>query len=262
MTAHRKQTFLRKFRDRHWLRFHMSLILLATAASGVLASKLFLFFNMNNFVLRYPLAVFFAYAVFFLCIKLWLIYVSPAKQKESSLWDHVDIPTPSSGGSGGIPPLSGGGGQFSGGGASGSFDVAEGASSSFEMMGETSEGASSALEAVGDAAGEAVGALGEEAGFIGVIVLAALAALLAAVLGSAVYVISEAPVILSEAAFEGMLAVSLVRKARLIDDEDWIGSIFRTTWIPFAITLSVSLVAALVLHRYFPEASRLSDILG
>lgn len=239
----------------------MALILLTTAASGILASKLFLFLDMDNFVFRYPLSVLFAYAIFFLCIKLWLIYVSPAKPKDSSLWDVIDIPTPSAGGSGGELPLSGGGGQFSGGGASGSFDPIEVTSTGFDTMGGASEGASSALGSVGDAAGEAVGALGEEAGFIGIVVLGVLVAVLAAVLGSAAYVISEAPVILSEAAFEGMLAVSLVKKTRLIDDEDWIGSILKTTWIPFAITLSVSLVAALVLHRYFPDAARLSDIL-
>lgn len=78
--------------------------------------------------------------------------------------------------------------------------------------------------------------------------LAVLAAVVAAILGSAIYVVSEAPIILSEAAFEGLLAASLVKKARKIDDEDWIGSIFKTTWKPFATTLTVALIAAFILH--------------
>ena len=96
----------------------------------------------------------------------------------------------------------------------------------------------------------------------GIVVLGVLAAVVAAVLGSAVYVISEAPLILSEAAFDRLLAVALVKKTRIIDDEDWIGSILGTTWKPFAITLAVAFSASFVLHWYFPEATRLSDILN
>jgi len=236
----------------------MSLILLATACSGVLASKLFLYLDIDNFVLRYPLAVLFAYAVFFFCIKLWLMYVSSGHRSDSSVLDWIDIPTSTGrNGGGGMPSVQGGGGQFSGAGASGSFDG--------PLVGEASlptvsDGSSEMLGGVGDTVAEAAGALGEEGGFMAVVVLSVLAAVVAAILGGAVYVISEAPVILSEAAFEGVLALSLLRKTRLIDDEDWIGSIFRTTWIPFAITLAVTLIAALVLHSYFPDASRLAEI--
>lgn len=264
----RKETFLSTFRRRHSLRLHMSAILLATACSGVLASKLFLAFRVENFVIRYPLAVLFSYLVFFVCIKLWLLYVTPRRAGHSHLTDWLDLPTPSSGGSGGgnIPSFSGGGGAFDGGGATEAFDldlsaaaegplsaVSEGASSCIE------EGVSSAAEGAGEVVGEAAGAIGE-GGIVGVVVLVVLSVLIAAILGSAVYIFSEAPAILSEAAFEGLLAASLVKKTRMIDDEDWIGSIFKTTWKPFAIILAVAFLAALILHSYFPEATRLSDI--
>lgn len=240
----------------------MSAILFATALSGVLASKFFLILNVDNFVIRYPLAVLFAYLIFFLCIRLWLWYVAPRKEKSSNLADWLDIPAPSSSGSGGgnIPSFHGGGGEFSGAGASASFD-AHATILSETPIATISEGSSGIADGVGDVVGEAAGALGEEGGIIGIVVLAVLAAVVAAILGSAIYVVSEAPIILSEAAFEGLLAASLVKKARIIDDEDWIGSIFRTTWKPFAITLTIAIIAAFILHEYFPEATRLSDIL-
>ena len=94
MIIKRKETFLKDFRHRHSLRIHMSAILLATALSGVLASKLFLMLNVDNFVVRYPLAVLFAYMVFFMCIKLWLVYVSPKKQNRSTSADWLDVTHP------------------------------------------------------------------------------------------------------------------------------------------------------------------------
>jgi hypothetical protein len=261
MLIKRKETFLSDFRRRYPLRVHMSAILLATAFSGVLFSKLFLAFNVENFIIRYPLAVLFSYLIFFICIKLWLLYVSPRRTSNSNLSDWLDVPSPSSGGSTGsnIPSFHGGGGTFDGGGASASFDIDSSVASEvpISIISESSSGIS---DGVGDVVGEAAGAIGE-GGIIGIVVLAVLSILVATILGSAVYVFSEAPVILSEAAFEGLLAASLVKKARIIDDEDWIGSVFKTTWRPFAIIFAVAAVAALVLHTYFPEATRLSDIL-
>ena len=101
MIIKRKESFTKDFRQKHSLKFHMSAILVATALSGVLASKMFLVFKIENVVVRYPLAVVIAYLVFFLCIKLWLWYVAPARTKDSKWSDWLDIPTPSSSGSGG-----------------------------------------------------------------------------------------------------------------------------------------------------------------
>jgi hypothetical protein len=261
MVIKRKKTFLSDFRRRHSLRIHMSAILLATAFSGVLASKLFLAFSVGNFIIRYPLAVLFSYLVFFVCIKLWLLYVSPKRTSHSNLSDWLDVPTPSSGGSTGnnIPSFHGGGGEFDGAGASASFDLNSSVAAEVPIS-TISEGTSSVADGAGDVVGEAAGAIGE-GGIIGIVVLVVLSALIATILGSAVFIFSEAPMILSEAAFEGLLAASLVKKTRIIDDEDWIGSIFKTTWRPFAITLAVAFFAALILHSYFPGATKLSDIL-
>lgn len=261
MLLKRKDTFTRDFKQRHPLRFHMSAILLATGLSGVLASKLFLILQIDSLVIRYPLAVLIAYLIFFLCVKLWLWHVTPRRVSESRWTDWVDFPSSSPGGSGGdLPSFHGGGGDFSGAGASASFDV-DASIVSETPIAHVSEGASGIVDGVGEVVGEAAGALGEEAGVIGIVVLAALAAVVATLLGSAIYMIAEAPIILSEAAFEGILAASLLSKVRIIDDEDWIGSIFKTTWKPFMATFAVALIAAFILHVYFPEATKLSEVL-
>jgi hypothetical protein len=46
-----------------------------------------------------------------------------------------------------------------------------------------------------------------------------------------------------------------------MSDESWVGSIFRTTWKPFAVTVAVAFLSGVVLHSYFPEAIRVADIL-
>jgi len=262
MPLRRKNSFTADFKQRHPLRFHMSVILLATGLSGVLASKLFLTLQIDSLVIRYPLAVLFAYLIFFLCVKLWLWHITPKRVSESRWTDWVDVPTSSPGGScgGDLPSLHGGGGSFSGAGASASFDV-DASIVSEAPLATVTESSSVIVDGVGEVVGEAAGALGEEAGVVGIVVLAALAAVVATVLGSAIYMIAEAPIILSEAAFEGVLAATLVSKVRIIDDEDWIGSIFKTTWKPFMATFAVALIAAFILHVYFPEATKLSEVL-
>lgn len=111
---------------------------------------------------------------------------------------------------------------------------------------------------MGGALGEAAGALGDDNVIVAVIVLIVL---VATVLASTVYVLYDAPAILSEAAFEGVLAASLIRRARAVSDQTWVGGIFRATWKPFAVTVGVAFFSGLVLHSCFPKAVKLADIL-
>lgn len=79
-----KINFTEHFKRLHSLRFHMSLILMATVCSGFLATRILLALHLENVMLRYPLAVIFAYLVFFISVKLWLKYISsssPTTQK-------------------------------------------------------------------------------------------------------------------------------------------------------------------------------------
>lgn len=67
-----KINFTERFKRRHSLRFHMSLILVATVCSGFLATRIMLALHLENVFIRYPLAVIFAYLTFFISVKLWL----------------------------------------------------------------------------------------------------------------------------------------------------------------------------------------------
>lgn len=267
-----KINFTERFKRRHSLRLHMSLILMATVCAGFLATRSLLALHLENVMLRYPLAVIFAYLIFFISVKLWLKYVAPvpATKRAQSSVDLADVlpDLPISGPSGGfdgIKLVHGGGGEFSGAGASGSLGDAQTAftdSGNGLLSGGIDTGGGIG-DAVGDAAGEAVSsALDNEGGAVAMIVFAVLAAILAVVLGAGVYLVYEAPFILSEAAFEFVLAAGLVRGTRRIDSADWIGSVFKTTSIPFFITLTLATLAGYLMHHYFPEITRISELLA
>jgi hypothetical protein len=260
MLIKRKKSFVRNFSRKYPLHLHMTGILLATALSGFLFSRATLAFSVDNFVIRYPLAVVFSYLVFFVCIELWILYISRKRSRPLRDPDWLDLPSPSLGGSGGspAPPLPGGGGSFGGGGASGHFAVDPSAATEASVS-AIAEGTSAAAEGIIGSVGDAAGAAGE--GIIGgVVVLLLISVIVATILGNAVLVFSEAPLILSEAAFEGLLAASLVKKTRNIDHDDWVGSVLKSTWKSFTSVLAVTVLVALYLHHSFPEATRLSDI--
>lgn len=47
-----------------------------------------------------------------------------------------------------------------------------------------------------------------------------------------------------------------------MDSSEWMGSIFKAPWKPFATTLAVVIVEGLILQTcFFPEAHRLADII-
>jgi hypothetical protein len=259
-----KELFQKSFRGRFSLRLHMSLILLATASSGILGSKLFHVLHVENLVIRYPLAVLLSYGVFFACIKLWLLYVSPAKAITSGKGDWLYVPSYSghTAGGGSTPPLRGEGGEFSGAGASASFEdqsaitnevIASPVAVKAPSTGGPSGGAGGTVSKAADALGDT-----DSVGTIVAIVV--LATLVAAILGSAIYVVAEAPLILTDAAFNALFAASLVKRAHVIAGEDWVGSVLRHTWKPFGVTFAITFLAAAVLHAYFPQATSLAEV--
>jgi hypothetical protein len=258
-----RKAFKKHLGRRYSLRLHMVLILLATALSGVLFSKVLLFFGVLDFRIRYPLAVVFAYLVFFGCIRLWLSCISSTKESKASGSDWVVdfIPSPSSGGGGGkeIPSFHGGGGRFAGAGASASFESPDETLVKGAILADSQQtSGDSASKAVGEVLGDAAGALGDDNIIVAVIVLVVL---VATILTSSAVLLYGAPDILSEAAFEGLLAVSLIKRARVISETAWAGSVLKTTWKPFAVILVVAFLSGAVLHSFFPHAVKLTDIL-
>jgi hypothetical protein len=255
-----RKTFMRRIQERFFLRFHMSLILLATALSGVLSTTVMLHLNVDNIMVRYPLAVVFAYLAFFLFVKLWLKYMSssqPLKGLDSAGDVLPDLPSFSggSGSSGSAPAFSGGGGGSGGGGASAAFDGTAANSQAVVMPPSSDAGSSSGgLGSVGDA----VSGVFDDDG----IVLIALGILLAATVGGAVYLVYIAPHILSEAAFDFLLGTSLIRSYRKMNRPDWMGSVFKDTYMPFLIVLVIAFGAAWVIHAHDPSITKLSDVFG
>jgi hypothetical protein len=113
-------------------------------------------------------------------------------------------------------------------------------------------------DAVGDVVG---GAADDEGGLALVIVLGVLAVLLFSVLGVGIFLIWQAPAILAEAAFNAVLAASLARSTKRMHEPDWVGSVFKATWKPFAVVFSLSLVAGYAMHHYLPKAARMLDVI-
>jgi len=250
---------MRRIKERFFLRFHMSLILMATVLSGVLSTKLMLLLHVENLVVRFPLAVLFSYLAFFLFVKLWLLYMSASQQLRGSRLESdvlPDLPDLSGGPGpgGGASPFSGGGGGSGGGGATGAFNGA--VSNAQTGFLPPSSGPSDTSPGILDTAGDAVSGIFDDDG----IILIALGALLAAVFGSAIYLIYIAPHILSEAAFDFLLGASLVRSYRKMSQPDWFGSVFRDTYKPFLIVLLVATVAAWIIHAHDPSITKISDL--
>ena len=246
----------------------MTLLLLATVSSGLLATRIMLALHLNNVMVRYPLAVAFAYLLFFVWMKLWLKYMVPAPgsrtgRDSSGGWLNIPGGSSSSGTSGGSGKgFGGGGGNFGGAGATGGFAesaavLTEGAAAEAAAAG--SEAGSGAASAAGDAVGDAASALDVDDPK-GCLVVLALLAIAALVCGAGIYLVYQAPFILSEAAFQALLAGGLARRARRIEQGDWLGSVFRATWIPFVLTLLLSLLAGWLIHHYFPEVTRISEL--
>lgn len=277
-----RYAFVRQLRHRLPLRFHMTMILAATCAGGLLTSKGLLALGVTSIVFRYPVTVVVAYLFFFGCIRLWLRFITPARPvrpKGSSRTDlidtAIDLLTPSRGtlsGGGGMPRLGGGGGQFGGGGASAGFGPSVPLSlnpSAGLVLPDLGDSGGTmldgAVDTVGDAIGDTVGSavsgiFGDSDDLAGTLVLIILGIIVAVVLGAGVYLVYEAPLILSEAAFEALLAAGLVKRYRQMAAGDWTGSVLRATWIPFAITFVVALAGAWAIDRLFPGVTRIAEI--
>jgi hypothetical protein len=256
-----KQRFAKKIKERFFLRFHMVLILVATILCGLLASKLLLLVPVKNIILRYPMAVIFSYLVFFVLIKMWLWYISIAKpfKTDDTVGNIVSsIPDPSVGSTTieEVPRWGGGlGGRSGGGGASSSFGGQ--VSSVQENLTPASSGSSSSSGGIIDAAGDITSGIDDDS-----FILIVFGILLAVIFGSSIYLIIDAPHILSDAAFNFLLATSLIRGYRTMSKPDWIGGVFRSTYIPFFIVLLISTVVAWLIHARFPQVTKISELIS
>ncbi|MBK7331876.1 MAG: hypothetical protein IPI87_05605 [Betaproteobacteria bacterium] len=131
----RREALERSLAGRFWLRFHASVMIAGTFATGFLANAAMLALPVPSVWLRWPLAVLAGYGAFFVLVRLWLAYVGikPLFGRARNLDERerdggwsVDLPIGTGGGSGG-GSFGGGGGGSGGAGASAAFDSPRGA---------------------------------------------------------------------------------------------------------------------------------------
>jgi hypothetical protein len=269
-TRERLKAYLAK---RYDMRLHMSMILAATCAVGMLSSALLLRAGVHDMRVRYPIVLILAYLTFLGGVWVWLRamgFLRGAKDsKRSSLLDGVDFVSgggSSSGGSVGssIGRIGGGigrgGGSFDGGGASASF--AEG---NVPMPAVTMNPAapSIAAESSGDGAdiGKAISKIGDIGGGddFGAIILLILLAV--AIFLASGYIIWMGPEIFTEAAFGAMLAGGLAKHARNDNASGWVEGVVKKTWWPFAIVFVLATVFAFYSAMNHPEAKTFKETL-
>jgi len=253
------------FLKRFFVRFHISLILAFAFTAGLLATKGFLALGLETMHWRWPLALLAAYGAFLLGVRVWLSYVGLGryldddKDNDSDI-DLGDVADAASNlvpdGSIDLPDISASGlgdsvgsviehaGSGGGGGASGDFAAA--------VVDSGSSGFS--LPDVGD-----IGDIGGDDGCLPIIIVILILALLAAALGVGFYLIWQAPLLLSEAAFEAALAAGLVKAVRRVDDPGWIGGTLSASWKPFLLIFVFAVAAAALAESYAPEACTLTE---
>ena len=272
----RREALERSLAGRFWLRFHASVMISGTFATGFLANAAMLALPVHSVWLRWPLAVLAGYGAFFVLVRLWLAYVGikPLFGRARNLDERerdggwsVDLPTGSGGGSGGGGGSFGGGGGGSGGaGASAAFDAPRGAPALASFKSSGGPGAGTAADArpgggwLGSGGGKGDGllsGLGDGDGFLVVVLGLIVLAIVAALVGGAVHLVWIAPDLLSDAAFGAMLSAGVVPGLHRANEPDWNGHVFRATLPVIAGVMAVVLLAAWALTHYFPGAQTL-----
>jgi hypothetical protein len=196
----------------------------------------------------------------------------------------------SPGGSGG-GSIRGGGGDFSGSGASSSFagearapELALGSPRLSPMplaggdrglvgdsLSSSADGTSSASVggggwdkgSSGSSGSSGIGLdldLGDD-GWLVVVLLVLVAAVLASVFGVVLYLVWSGPALLGDVAFQAMLAGGLIKSTRNWRDACWETRLLHATWLPFAIVLALAVAMAMVGAHLFPDAHTLADML-
>lgn len=84
-------------------------------------------------------------------------------------------------------------------------------------------------------------------------------ALVVAIVGSAGYLVYQAPEILFEAVFETALAAGMIKQARNMKSEGWHYVIFKRTWWLCAIVLVLAMTFGYMIKKACPEASSYSQ---
>ena len=232
------------------LRLHMTIILVATFAVGLLTVHGLFVIHVAKLWMRYAIAVIVAYGAFLGLLKIWLFYfaicIRQAHGKSSSGGIDLDVCDFSSGGSSSgssssLSDLGSGGGKFGGGGASGSWGTPE--PQPVVSVPIKSSGGGFSLDLDGDE-------------IVLVIIVIAVAS---AIIGAGAYLIWAAPTILSDCAFNAVLASALIQKTKKVSHPEWVGSVLHATAIPFTIVFALTILMGWYAQHICPGALRVRD---
>ncbi len=102
--------------------------------------------------------------------------------------------------------------------------------------------------------------LGDDAG--AAVAIIALVLIVLVVCGAGVYLVWEAPMILSDAAFQVVMTWAVRRRAGEIDDVAWVGSIVKATIWPFAIVLALTVGIGFFVQVNYPDVHSLGQLLN
>ncbi len=236
-------TFKEKLLKRYFVRWHMSAILAATVASGVVIDKGLLAVGFGSMGWRYAVSVLGAYGVFFLLVRMWIWYAAGIQPKVPDFDLPDDVPLPSGGGGGGSVAEVGfhgfQGGDAGGGGASDLFDPAVTPGSGGGGSSGGGFGGSLDLDISVD----------DE----GIWILLALAVLVLIIAGAGGYLIWMAPEILPEVALECAIGAGLVRQLK-DEGSGWAGRLLWKTWIPLVIVMVAAFAVGSFIQSTCPGA--------
>jgi hypothetical protein len=239
-------------RKRFALRIHMTLILAATFAVGLLMARLLADVHIARMWVRYMLAVVAAYAAFLVFIRIWLYYLGICARRDRSrnILDVGDLTdafcnlgtTPielfsfsneSANSVGGN--WSSGASSFGGGGAGGSWGEPEPSVAVPNVSGGLD--------------------FDFDEGWIFILLIVVVLSILTA----GIYMVWAAPAIFGETAFHAALAAALIKKTKEMHEPGWVGSVMKSTALPFAFVLAATIALGVVAQKHCPSAMRLRD---
>jgi hypothetical protein len=234
-----------------WPRLLVSFLLALTGAAGFLISSALLHLGVTLMAVRYPLAVFLAYSVFLLLLRLWLALQRTGGSALDLFPDIGDgIPNnlfDSGTGAATEAATFGGGADFGGAGTGGSWT---GGGASPSNLGSDLSGGSSIMDSVPDVPDVGLDFdLGEGCFWIVIPIIA-----IAGVIFAMFYVVYAAPVLLAEMLVDALLVAGLYKRLKGIEPRYWLRSVVRRTLWPVLIATALFIAAGYLMGRIAPEA--------
>jgi len=223
------------------------LIVTAAGACAFLFAAASLWAGLESMAVRYFFATLIGYLVFVALIRAW-IGVQRGRSRPHE-WFDLDPGISLDGGSSSSPSrvvdlFKGGRSGGAGGGASwdGDSHVVGAVASRSPGRVTTSRGFVPDLDL-------------DDGWWLAIAVVAAAGALVAVL-----YVVYAAPLLLAEVALDAAVVSTMYRRLRARDTGDWLGTVFRRTWLPASVVIASLTVAGYAVQQFMPEARSIGDL--